>query len=470
MVDTVFRQYDIRGIVGSELDIAQVRQFGKALAYYFLHQNKISVKTVAVGMDGRNDSPAIKKELIEGLRESGLNVIFVGLCPTPVLYFALHTLPVEAGIMITASHNGKDYNGFKICLSKESVWGRQIEEIKQLFKDKKQSLSLFKGNYKEYNLVDKYINWLANQFKNLRNFSMPVIVDCLNGASGVVMSRLFETLNFQKATIINDNLDGNFPNGDPDPVNIKNVLGLQKLVRENKSIAIAFDGDADRMVPFDSDGNRIEGDKMVALYAKEIIQNRPSPVSVVFDIKCSAVLPRLLTIWGARPHIVPSGHSIIKHEMKKNQALLAGELSCHFFFSDKYFGYDDGIYACLRLLELMHEKKNYDLQNLLSFFPKVINTPEIRISCAQKLGEDLVDNTYKFFSSVSDAQVCTIDGVKAILPYGWGLIRFSNTQPVLTLRFESSTLEGLEKIKQDFCYLLKDKIDVSQLQDSTGVS
>lgn len=466
MNDSIFREYDVRGIVGTELDIAQVRQFARALGYYFLHQTKVNVKTVAIGMDGRLDSPAIMQELVDGLRESGLNIIFIGVCPTPVLYFSLHTLPVDAGVMITASHNSKHYNGFKICLAKETLWGSQIREIKQFFFEKKQNLSLFKGEYKEYNLIDKYINWMVNHFKDLNNFVIPTIIDCGNGAAGVVIPQLFDKLNIQKVNIINSDVDGNFPNHEPDPVNVKNMTVLQKKIRENLAIGIGFDGDADRMVPFDLNGNIIEGDKMIALFAKDIIEKRTSPVGIVFDVKCSAALTDLLLSWGARPYIVPSGHSIIKHEMKKNQALFAGELSCHFFFFDKYFGYDDGIYACLRLFEIIKEKQSYDLQNLLNFFPKVINTPEIRISCAKKLGENLLDNAYKFFSAKEEAQLCTIDGVKAIMPYGWGLIRFSNTQPVLTLRFESNTVQGLQKIKQDFCYMLKDTIDISQLDDN----
>jgi phosphomannomutase / phosphoglucomutase len=460
MKDSIFREYDIRGRVGIEFDLSCVYALGKALACYFLEQHKIAVKTVAIGMDGRIDSPFIKQELERALRDSGLHVIYIGVCPTPVLYFALHTIPVDAGIMITASHNNKEFNGLKICIGKQALWGSEIEKIKTLYKQKKEQKSLFIGSYREYPLVDRYINWLAIHFKHLKNSTIPLIIDCGNGAASVIMRRLIAQLGLANITLLYDTLDGNFPHHEPDPSVLEHMHELRKRAIQDKIVGIGFDGDADRMVPITELGNLILGDKLLALFAQHIATQKPE-LSVICDIKCSASLMQLLANWGVTAHMVPSGHSIIKYHMKKQQALLAGELSCHFFFADRYFGYDDGIYAALRLYEIMREKHEVQLEPLLAFFPSVISTPEIRIAYdSNQERTALMHAAQAFFEQQNQAEICTIDGVRVTMPYGWGLVRFSNTQPVLSLRFEATTSEGLQQIQQDFYGALKDHIDI----------
>lgn len=463
MKDSIFREYDIRGRIGSEFDVSQVYALGQAIAHYFLEQNKIKVKTVALGMDGRIDSPCIKAQLAQAFQDSGLDIIFIGVCPTPVLYFALHTLPVDAGIMITASHNNKEFNGLKICLGKDALWGQEIEKIKIAYKAKKQSNSVYTGSYQELQLVDQYINWLAHQFCHLKNSAMPLIIDCGNGATGAVIPELIKKLNLQNVQVIYEQIDGNFPHHEPDPAVIDNMFELKNKVMSEQILGIGFDGDGDRMVPISQSGNLILGDKLLALFAQSITEKHIS-ASVVFDIKCSASLVQLLNSWGAHGLMVPSGHSIIKHHMKNNNALLAGELSCHFFFADRYFGYDDGIYAALRLYELMIEKKQPNLDMLLEFFPVLVSTPEIRVPLQDQTRTEILKSAQQFFEQKTHAQICTIDGIRATLPYGWGLVRFSNTQPVLSLRFEAATHEGLKQIQKDFYGALKDHIDLKEFE------
>jgi len=461
--DSIFREYDIRGRIGSEFDLSQVYALGKAIAYYFLDQDKITVKTVALAMDGRIDSPFIKKELARAFQDSGLNTLFIGVCPTPVLYFALHMLPVQAGVMITASHNNKEFNGLKICLGKDALWGQEIEKIKNMYKSGSQRKSLFTGSYQESQLVDQYINWLASQFSHLKNSTVPLIIDCGNGATGVIIPELIKKLGLENVQVMYEQIDGNFPNHEPDPAVIDNMHELKNNVISKRVLGIGFDGDGDRMVPISQSGNLILGDKLVALFAQDITQKRAS-VSVVFDIKCSASLTELLDSWGARGLMVPSGHSIIKHHMKKNSALLGGELSCHFFFADRYFGYDDGIYAALRLYELMVEKKQENLDILLDFFPVLVSTPEIRVPLQAQTRTEILQSAQKFFEQKTQAQICTIDGIRVTLSYGWGLVRFSNTQPVLSLRFEAATQEGLKQIQKDFYGALQDHIDIREFE------
>lgn len=463
MQDSIFREYDIRGRVGSEFDLSQVYALGKAIAYYFMHQYKNPVKTVALGMDGRIHSPFIKDEITRAFLDSGLHIVFVGVCPTPVLYFALHTLPVDAGLMITASHNGKEYNGIKICLGKEAIWGSEIEKIKHIYHECKHQNTLFGGSYKEYPIVERYIQWLVGQFKHLKDSSLPAVLDCGNGATGVVIPQLVAQLGLQDIEIINAEIDGNFPNHEPDPAVIENMSVLKSKAVAGKQVGIGFDGDGDRMVPITQQGNLILGDKLVALFAQDIASKRCA-TSVVFDVKCSAALMPLLASWKAHGYMVPSGHSIIKYHMKKRQALLGGELSCHFFFADRYFGYDDGIYAALRLYELMLEKHETDLDRMLEFFPHSVSTPEIRIAYAESCKDHVMHHAQRYFEQKPGAEISTVDGVRATLPYGWGLVRFSNTQPVLSLRFEAATHEGLKQIQQDFAGALKDHVEVKQLE------
>jgi phosphomannomutase / phosphoglucomutase len=463
MIDSIFRQYDMRGKVGSELLIEEVYSLGSAIAYYFVQKNP-DIKTVVIGMDGRTHSPALKEELCNAFLDSGIDVLFIGTCPTPVLYFSLFNLPVDAGIIITASHNGKEYNGFKICLGKESVWGDQIQEIKNLYKAKRALPKERKGIYTQHDVITQYIAWIKSHFKHLIGINLSVLVDCGNGAAGTVLPELITAMQWPHVDLLYPEVDGTYPNHEADPIVEKNMKDLKNAVKtESYTIGIGLDGDCDRMAPMTKDGQIVAGDKLLAIFAQSVITNHPG-ATIVFDIKCSSGLPQILEQLKALPMMSPSGHSIIKAQMKKNNALLAGELSCHFFFKDRYFGYDDGIYAMVRLFEILVETGK-TLEELLEFFPVKYNTPEFRLTCDESRMPQIVEMVKAAFVNKSDVKLVTIDGIRVIMKDGWGMVRPSNTQPVICLRFESDSPQGLERIKHEFVELLRPYIGIDELKE-----
>lgn len=447
MQDHIFRLYDIRGKVGSELPIDQVEALAHAIAYYF-KQVKPSVKTIAVGADGRTHSPFIKEAVCKALTQSGLDVVFVGVCPSPVLYFSLHTLPVDAGIMITASHNGPEYNGFKICLGTESVWGAQIQEIKKLYQENAHLSFAHIGSYTEHPVIPAYVAWLKEHFSHLVGLPLKAVIDCGNGAAGTVMPHLVQAMEWHAVQLLYPEVDGTYPHHEADPTVEENMLDVkQVLATTDMQIGIGLDGDCDRMAAMTKSGQLVQGDKLLAVYAREIIKKHPG-ATIVFDIKCSAGLSEVLNSLQARAHMSPSGHSIIKGAMKSEKALLGGELSCHFFFKDRYFGYDDGFYALLRLCELL--KDGTTLDQLLASFPVKVSTREFRIDCNQQQMACIVSSVHDTFENKPGMELITIDGIRVTTAYGWGMLRASNTQPVLCLRFEASTQEQVQDLKDQF--------------------
>jgi phosphomannomutase / phosphoglucomutase len=464
--ESLFKEYDIRGKVDSEFILEETYALGQAIAYYYLSKVGASVKVV-VGRDGRTHSPYIAEHLIRALRDSGIHVVDIGLCPTPVVYFALHILPVDGALMVTASHNGKDYNGIKLCLGKEALWGAHIQKIKELYLERKGYTALMQGSYKELSLTEKYTTWLSWQFKELKNCKIPFIVDCAQGVAGPVMQRLCELLSWDTVELMHATIDGTFSCHEPDPVVAKNMEQLQERVRSAAvQFGIGFDGDGDRMAVMLPSG-LVAGDTLISLFAQDILKKNPGR-AVIYDIKCSKVVSEVVTRQGGYPYAAPSGHSIIKHHMKKHNALFAGEYSCHFFFKDRYFGYDDGLYAALRLCELIY-RSGKRLEDIIATFPSYISSPEIRIACATEIRDKLLESTYSFFAAKKEAELSTVDGVQAILPYGWGLVRSSHTQPEVCLRFESTTAEGLKMIKKEFYTILKDHISEELLESSFEV-
>ncbi len=367
MKDVIFREYDIRGIVDKELYIDQVYSLTRAIAFYF-HKHNPSIKTIAIGMDGRTHSLAIKNEMSRALTESGLDVIFLGICPTPALYFSLFTQPVDGGLMITASHNAKEYNGIKICLGKESVWGQQLQEIKKLYKEKKELTASHKGSSKEFPIIPSYIEWLVDHFEHLKGFSQKVVIDCGNGAAGTVLPNLISKMKWPQISLLFEKVDGTYPNHEADPTIAENMQEVKHiLATTDTAFGLGLDGDCDRMAPMIKEGTLVPGDQLLAVFAKPLLKEHPGS-AIVFDIKSSAGLIELLKKWGANPIMSPSGHSIIKNMMQQHHALLGGELSCHFFFKDRYFVYHDGIYSMLRLFEII-QQTHTSLSELLTIFP-----------------------------------------------------------------------------------------------------
>lgn len=463
MVDSIFRQYDIRGRVGSELIVDQVYDLGCAMAAYFIQKNPL-ITTIALGMDGRTHSPAIQERLSQAFLDSGLNVTFIGICPTPVLYFSLFNLQVGAGVMITASHNIKEYNGFKICFNKASVWGQQIQEIKKLFHQRKAILSPKKGILENKDVISDYIGWMKSHFADLIGMHNEVIIDCANGAAGSVLPQLIKEMQWPHVKLLFAEIDGTYPNHEADPIVEKNMVALKNiLIDTDKGLGIGLDGDCDRMAPMAHDGELILGDKLLALFAEAVLKENPH-ATIVYDTKCSSGLTERLEALGAYGCMSPSGHSIIKDQMKRTGALLAGELSCHFFFKDRYFGYDDGIYAMMRLFEIL-QITGKTVQQLLENFPKKFITPELRFACKETDMAVLVQHVRAAYSAKPGVQCMTIDGVRVIMADGWGMVRASNTQPVVCLRFEADTVVGLTRIKHEFAELLKPYIADELLQE-----
>ncbi len=478
MESVIFREYDIRGIVGSQLKIEQVYDLGRAIAVLFT-QLEPSTKTIAVGMDGRSHSAAIKQELVRGLIDSGLNVVFIGVCPTPVLYYAQYSMPVDAGLMITASHNPADYNGIKLCLNKKPVWGAHLKTLHQLTVEQAHVTSEACGTITEIDGTAAYIDFLVNHFAHLRGRDVKVIFDCANAVGGLVIPELIKRFEWRNAQALFAELDATFPNHEPDPVVEANMVELRREVlsaykptsvalRDADGVCglrpwgIGFDGDCDRMSAMTAQGNLVPGDQLTAIFSKEILAQHPG-ATVVYDVRSSSLLEAMITVYGGKPHMSACGHAIIKEVLHKQKALLAGELSCHFCFADRYYGYDDGIYAALRLIELLLNAQ-VDLDALVSTLPRMWNTPEIRIACAEEHKRAMVDEVKKYFSKRSDAVLHTIDGVRVQLANGWGLVRASNTQAVLSLRFEAKSADALQEIREEFATLLLPYLDADALK------
>ena len=453
MLDSIFREYDIRGVIDNDFPLIETYNLGRAIATY-LKNNTLPFTHVVIGRDARTHSTPICTALIQAFSDSGINVIDIGIVPTPVFYFAMHHLKQTAGLVITASHNPKEYNGIKFW----GLWGSQIQAIKLIYQTKNfLSIPNNPGNKTTYlTIIDEYIAYLVNHFAHLKNIPIDTVFDCGNGMAGAVMPKLIKQMNWKNAPLLFEEVDGEFPNHEADPTEPENMRFVQHALKVNQSISlgIGFDGDCDRMGPMLKNGSLVPGDKLLALFAQKVLKENPH-AGVVFDIKASSALMDVLSSLGAQQILSPSGHSNIKDAIKKNPAiLLGGELSCHFFFNDRYFGYDDAFYAALRLIEMLYESRS-TLEQLLTIIPMRISSREIRIKCrsdAEKIA--IVNHVKQLFLTKKNVELITIDGLRAQMPYGWGLIRASNTQPVVSLRFESNTIEGITRVKNDFSQAL----------------
>lgn len=464
MHESIFREYDIRGKVPSEFVVEETHNLTRALVTYFVQKNP-QLKTIIVGRDGRLSSPSIKHEMVRAIIDSGLDVIDIGICPSPVLYFGLHMLPVQAGLMITASHNPKEYNGIKICLGNEAVWGREIEVIKNIYKSQQfLALASVPGYVKEYPLIPDYVNWMVNHFPRLKNMPLHAIIDSGNGVGGTILPELIKKFDWKYIQPLCMEVDGNYPNHEADPTVEKNMKDVKAaLATTQAQVGVGLDGDCDRMSAMTKSGFLVPGDQLLAVFAHEVLKEHPS-AGVVFDVKASSGLIELLEKWKARGYMSACGHSIVKEQMHKHKALLGGELSCHFFFDDRYLGFDDGIYAMLRLFEIL-VITGESLDELIKIFPKRYSSPEIRLACAEEHKKEIVDYLLKIYQNNPQADVNTIDGIRVALPYAWTSIRASNTQPALSIRFESDSPAGLLRLKTEVIELLKHYFDLSLLQE-----
>ncbi|KKQ48370.1 MAG: Phosphoglucomutase/phosphomannomutase alpha/beta/alpha domain II [candidate division TM6 bacterium GW2011_GWF2_38_10] len=467
MHKSIFREYDIRGIIGKDFDLTHVYNLAQAICSFLIEKHPHE-KTFIIGYDARSHSQPIVQALVQAACAYGLHVINIGLAPSPLVYFTRHLENTPLACVVTASHNPKEYNGIKIW----GVFGQQIHAIQERFFNQ-QFLphAATPGTYQERDMTSTYVQFMVDHFPHLYGKIINSVIDCGNGAAGPIVTSLIKAMNWKNVHVLYAEPDGTFPHHEADPTVPKNMLDVLHTLQANPSLTlgIGFDGDADRMNPMTKQGELVAGDKLLALYARKMLATNPG-AAVVFDIKSSSSLIELLTSWGAQPCISPSGHSLIKQEMITKNAKLAGELSCHFFFNDRYFGYDDGIYAALRLLELVDES-HQDLDELLTIIPHKEISPEIRIMCENdEQKKNVVQEVAKIFAAKKDVSLITIDGIRATTPYGWGLLRASNTQPVICLRFESTNKEGFQRIQDDFYQVLTSHFDKKTLHEYFALS
>lgn len=440
VVQSIFRAYDIRGVVGEAMTPELVYAIGLAIGTEVRLQQKHSI---AVGRDGRLSGPEFSKALIQGLLDSGTNVIDVGQVPTPVLYFAVATLNTESGVMLTASHNPKNYNGLKTIINGETLAEDRIQTLYQRIID--QNFLGGSGQYTTHDIVESYIQDITQHIHLQRR--MNIVIDCGNGITGMIARQLFERLGCN-VTALYEEVDGNFPNHHPDPSEPKNLIELIKTVKEEKAeIGFAFDGDGDRCGVITNEGENIWADRQMMLFSMDLLERHPGS-EILFDVKCTRYLPKIIESHGGKPFMWKTGHSLLKNKMRERGSLLAGEMSGHIFFKERWYGFDDGLYTACRLLEIF-SKDTRSTADIFRTLPDSINTPELKLSVPESEKFSFMDKLSKQFK-VKDAQISTIDGLRAEFSDGWGLIRPSNTTPYLILRFEADTQEGLENIQNIF--------------------
>jgi phosphomannomutase / phosphoglucomutase len=447
MNDVIFREYDIRGVVGQELHIESVYALACAIAVYLVDKNPM-MRCVVVGMDVRTHSPVIRDELVRGLLASGLDVVDIGMCSSPMVYYALRHCVVDAGIMVTASHNPKEYNGFKICLGTEMIHGHALQDIKHVYQQKKErTASAVHGTLSSHDIQSPYLMSLCSEFQHLVGMSLPVIFDCAHGSAAVIIPELVELMQWQNAQVLYAQPDGNFPHHPADPIIEENMRDLAAaVVHHHAVVGIGFDGDADRMGAVTQDGVLVSGDKLLALFAQHMLRSTKN-FTVVYDINASQGLAQLLTTWGIASAMSPCGHAHIKDHMRRHNALLGGEISCHFFFEDRGAHADDGVYAALRLLEILHASPAA-LSDLVREFPTKVSSPRYRLACAEQDKQRLVDTVYAYCKQHPALNLLTMDGVRVSTAHGWGLVRASNTQAVLCFSFEADTQEALRHVQR----------------------
>jgi phosphomannomutase/phosphoglucomutase len=438
----IFRQYDIRGIVGRDLTEDAARSIGRAYGSYLATHG--SRGAVAVGRDNRPSGSALRDALVSGITASGFDVIDIGVVPTPLLYWALHHLPVAGGIQITGSHNPPEYNGFKLSAGTTSLHGEEIQQLYQLIANG--TFSSGAGNVRQEPVIERYLDDMVERIRPLSR-PLRVVLDCGNGAGALVGPQLLERIGANLTTLFCES-DGTFPNHHPDPTVVENLEDIIGAVREERAdIGIAFDGDADRIGVVDERGEIIWGDHVLILYARDVLARTGKGQAVIFDVKCSQALPDAITAAGGRPIMWKTGHSLIKDKMKAEHAPIAGEMSGHMFFEEGFYGHDDAIYGAARLLRILADSKS-TVSELLADVPRFVSTPEIRVEVDEARKFGIVEDAVRHFRARYD--VIDVDGVRVLFGDGWGLVRASNTQPVLVLRFEARTPERLQAIRDEF--------------------
>ncbi len=429
---TIFREYDIRGIAGADLLSPDIQVLGHAIGTYLVR--KVG-KNIHLGRDCRLSSPRLHEALLQGLLAAGCNITDVGVIPTPLLYYSVFHLKADGGVMITGSHNPAEYNGFKVMAGKSTIYGDEIQEILRIATT--QDFETGPGSHKAYDIVTPYVAEIASKFDFKRR--VKVVFDAGNGTGGPPVHRLLQKLNVDAVELFFD-MDGRFPNHHPDPTVEKNLAYLQKAVQDHGAeLGIAFDGDADRIGAVDENGTIIWGDYLLLIYAREILTRKPGS-TFIGEVKCSQVLYNGIEQLGGNAIMYKTGHSLIKAKMKEEHAELAGEMSGHIFFADQYYGFDDALYAACRLIDIV-SNSGKPLSAQTAHLPKLVSTPEIRVDTPDEIKFEVVAKVAAHFRKTH--KIFDIDGARVLFPKGWGLVRASNTQPVLVMRFEAETPELL---------------------------
>jgi phosphomannomutase/phosphoglucomutase len=435
----IFRQYDIRGIVDKDLTQETVEILGKAIGTYFRRQNR---SHVAVGRDCRLSSPSFSESLSRGILTTGCDVTELGTVPTPLLYFSIYYKKIAAGVMITGSHNPPEYNGFKMMSGEDTLYGPDIQDIYQIIASRSFIEDKI-GSKKSYDIVPEYSDYVVKNIHLTKK--LKVVVDAGNGTGGVVAVPILKKLGCDVKELFCE-MDGHFPNHHPDPTLPEALETLIMEVRESGADAgIAFDGDADRIGVIDDKGKIIWGDQLMILFTRDILPSHPG-AAVISEVKASKLLYDEIAKLGGRPIMWKTGHSFIKKKIRQEKALIAGEMSGHIFFADRFFGFDDAIYSSARLLEIL-SRSEQKLSAMLTDLPKTFHTPEIRIYASDAVKFIIVEAVKKDLAE--KYPIVDIDGVRAQFPKGWGLVRASNTQEALVLRFEADTEKDLEDIRKE---------------------
>src|SRR3990172_937141 len=480
----IFREYDIRGVVGEDLTKDTARLIGWAFVRYLLEAKRLPPSkaeelTVAVGRDVRLHSEMLCNGLIDGITSAGARVIDIGICPTPLVYFSLYNINVDGGVMITGSHNPPEFNGFKLCAGKEALHGDSIQEIRQIIEKEKPAFDASSSGQviekvEHIEIIPFYLAYLKEQFvfrDQVINPAIKVVVDSGNGTAGGIAPVILREMGCDVIELYSQP-DGLFPNHHPDPTVPENLEDLIKSVRKNNAdLGVAYDGDADRIGVVDETGDIIWGDRLMIIYAREILKEWPGG-TVVSEVKASQALYDAVEKSGGNPIMWKAGHSLIKAKMREVEAVLGGEVSGHIFFADRFYGYDDAIYATCRLIEILKRERVSGIREtgekgqkgevrrgvsfLLEDVPATYTTPEIRVPCPDEIKFQVVEKIQDMFSSGSVTakqkqlpvrEVITVDGARVVFEHGWGLIRPSNTQPVLVLRFEADSEQNLAEIR-----------------------
>jgi len=438
----IFRQYDIRGIVGEDLDLSVAESVGRAFASHVREETGVAHPRIAVGQDNRISSPQLSAGLIRGLVASGASVLDIGTVPTPVLYWSEVVFEADAAVQITGSHNPPEWNGIKMTARRAALYGDAIQDLyRRIVED---DLASGEGSVEPVEVLERYIADIVGRFELAR--PMKVAVDCGNGSGALVAVELLERMGVEVTPLFCDS-DGTFPNHHPDPTVDENLADLVRTVRETPhDLGVAFDGDADRLGAIDEKGEVVRGDLLLLLFGLDLLQKHGPGQKLVFDVKCSQALPEVYRAAGGEPIMWKTGHSLQKVKMKETGALLAGELSGHIMVADDYFGFDDALYDACRLIALLSRSER-SLSERVAEFPQYVSTPEIRIEVTEEQKWEIVERAIAHFKQ--HHEVIDVDGARVLFGDGWALLRTSNTQPVIVARFEARTQARLDEIRSE---------------------